>query len=376
MGGAGGAPDSHDCVPSEAAYADSVQPILEARCGQCHGATPDWGAPFSLMQYPPLVEGGAVRIVDRMVKQVSEGTMPPAGQPRLTTEEFEAVLDWASCGQADAPYNEGLLASQPIFAAPSQPPPGLERIDLTADNNPVPAGTTDEYQRFRFQNVVDQEVFVRRFDVKLDQSQVVHHITLRYTDGNAYLYAWAPGTGAVQFPDGGLRVRPSDGFSVEIHYNNYSATEDFVDSSGISLFVGPPEGTEYGMSDPCTFQIAIPPNSKGTATVDYTALADLRILAGMPHMHEIGSEFLHELHHADGTTETLISLTNWSFESQFFYSLPAEMKAGESMTITCGYENPHDTMVTAGLGTADEMCYNFMYITPPGALPRCSIAGN
>jgi mono/diheme cytochrome c family protein len=371
----GGSTGDSACVPTETEYSATIEPILQKRCGQCHGTEPDRGAPFSLLEYPPLVEGEASRIVDRIVQRVSEGTMPPAGQPRLSQDEFDAVLSWASCGTADAAYTGGLEVSQPIFAAPSEPPPELRRIDLTAQDNPIPVGTIDDYQNFFFENVVDEEMFIRRFDIKLDESRVVHHVTLHYLDGDQYLYAWAPGTGAVQFPDGGLRVGPSDGFRVEIHYNNYSPTDDYVDSTGISLFVGPPEGAEYGMSDACTFRISVPAMSEGTAIARYTATADLRILAGMPHMHEIGSEFHQVIEHLDGTTEPLIDLTGWSFETQFFYALPAEMKAGETTQITCQYMNDKDRTVNGGLGTTDEMCYDFMYVTPPGALPTCNPNG-
>jgi hypothetical protein len=372
-GGDGGSGSNRDCTPSEVEYAGMIRPILEARCAHCHGTTPDNGAPFSLLEYDRLVaDDHGSRVVDRMLAELGAGRMPPAGQPRPTPEEFDTLVDWLSCGTADVPYTEGLIASAVPFAAPSMVPDGLRRIDLTAEGFLVPAGATDQYERFVFRNLVTEDQFVRRIDATLDQRRVVHHATLHYAnDGDTtYLYAWAPGTGAVQFPDGGLRVKPTDAFYIEIHYNNPG--DAVADASGISMFVGPPTGTEYGMSDPNTFAIYVPPLATAEAVACARATEDFRILAGMPHMHEIGSDFLHDITRLDGTKETLIELHGWSFDSQFFYSLPAEVRAGEEMTITCTYQNPTDTPVTGGIGTTSEMCYNFMYITPPKALRGCN----
>jgi hypothetical protein len=238
----------------------------------------------------------------------------------------------------------------------------------------VPEGTQDLYQNFQFDHLVDEDQLVRRIDVIIDKSRVVHHITLRYGNPGfelAYVYAWAPGTGAIEFPNGGLRIKPSDDFQLQIHYNNVSGDGDVADSSGVAFYVGATEGTEYTMLDPHTWGIVIPPHATGQAVAHCQAQSDFRIFAGMPHMHQLGESYRHELQHADGTSESVIQLDHWAFDLQFFYDLGVDVKAGESMTITCNYRNDRDTQVTGGQGTQDEMCFDFMYVTPANAGLLC-----
>lgn len=368
--GTGGA----ECTPDAARFASDIAPILEQRCVGCHTTPPQFGAPFALTDYAALVSGTpGARIVDRIVAQLGNGTMPPAGNIRPTPDEHDTIVDWASCGTNTPPYPTSLVSDRPIFEADEAPPAGAERIELTAQGFSVPDGTKDQYQQFVFSNVVTSEKFVRRFDVTIDKSRVVHHITLHYANpGNdSYLYAWAPGTGAVQFPSGGLRVRPSDQFRVEIHYNNLSGEGSVNDSSGVVLFVEDPSGTEYAMLDPNTFAILVPPGSMGQAQANCTAGSDFTILAGMPHMHEIGDTYSHKLMRMDGSTESIVELSGWSFDLQFFYRFDVDVKAGDTMTIRCGYVNDKNTSVIGGLGTTDEMCYNFMYVTPADAVLTC-----
>ena len=89
----GGCPTPEpDCVPSEAAFAQNVKPIIDAVCSECHGAVPEFGAAFSLLEYGPLVEGPeGQRIVDQMAAQLAANTMPP------TRAESLNRLPRASC---------------------------------------------------------------------------------------------------------------------------------------------------------------------------------------------------------------------------------------------------------------------------------------
>ena len=91
----------------------------------------------------------------------------------------------------------------------------------------------------------------------------------------------------------------------------------------------------------------------------------------MPHMHEIGDAYTHTLERMDGTTESIIDLSGWSFDLQFFYEYDVEVKAGDTLKLTCKYVNDQDFDVRAGQGTTDEMCFNFMYVTPATASLDC-----
>lgn len=363
-----------ECTPFEASYTQNVEPILEVKCGECHGAEPAFGAPFSLLDgYEDLVAGDeGTRKVDLMLNALLAGTMPEASSEPLTHTELDTLVGWASCGMEHPDPSDGLVANRDVWEAPASPPEGSIAVDLTAVDEVVDVDDIDDYRRFFFSSIVESEQFIRRIEPIIDDSRVLHHITLTREQGFPYLYAWAPGTGAIEFPNGGMRLRPGDRLRVEIHYNNGAGVTDAVDSSGIRLWVGPPEGIEYGMMSPTTWNIWVPANSTGSVTQECTASMDFQIVAGMPHMHEIGDTFDHDVIRSDGTVDNLISLTGWSFEAQYFYDMPMSVSAGDQLRMRCGYDNPTNETVTAGLGTSDEMCFDFMVVTPAAAAAQCA----
>ena len=49
-----------------------------------------------------------------------------------------------------------------------------------------------------------------------------------------------------------------------------------------------------------------------------------------------------------------------------------DVRAGDQLEMTCGYDNPNDFAVTAGEGTNDEMWFDFMVVTPASAMTQCA----
>lgn len=360
------------CVPSREAYESNALPAFERQCTECHGDPTQFGAPWSVLDYDELIAGAYPdRKVDAILDRLMDGSMPPATQGLVDHTDLDTMVGWASCGLEHPDVDDGLQASRPVWEAPVDPPVGTTAVNLSANGHFVDVNDIDDYQYFTFSNLVDEDVFIRRMEAVIDESRVVHHITLHHLLGYDYLYAWAPGTGAIEFPEGGIRLGRRESLVMEIHYNNGAGIPDVHDSSGIRLWVGPIAGTEWAMMAPAVYNINVPPGQVATATNTCRPGMSFEILAGMPHMHQIGTELSHTLHHADGTEESLIELTGWSFEAQYFYEQPAQVRVGDSLTLTCTYDNPGSSTVTFGEGTSDEMCFNFLYVTPPAAAFQC-----
>ncbi|MEO0324935.1 MAG: hypothetical protein AAF447_18375 [Myxococcota bacterium] len=354
------------CVPSEQTWTTEVAPLVAERCGTCHGAEPAFGAPFPLLDYAALVAGDeGERIIDRMHVRVGEGSMPPTGVPWPSVAQREIIVDWASCGTGAVTVGEG--ATRPPFTSPGEPPAGLEVIDLLADGFELGPNEVDRYVDLDFANLTDEDVFIRRFEPVVDDVRVIHHFTVRRGDprlgdaGMEYLYAWAPGTGAFEFPEGGTRLSPGDNLRLQIHYNNGGRFDDVSDSSGVRLYVAPPGGTEHLMVDPGpgAFGFRVPARSVETIEDTCVVNEDVTVLAAAPHMHEIGQDFEVLV---DG--EQQLALEAWDFDSQIFYELPLELRAGQELTIRCTFRNDESTDVFAGPRTQDEMCYLFTYVFP------------
>lgn len=367
-------PVSERCVPAAADWA-TVGPVIDRFCGDCHGATPQFGASATLTTYEALVSGtlDGTPLPDLVAKRISEGSMPPAAQPRLAAAEARALVAWASCEAIEVvpePNPGGLDATADVFEAPASPPRGMPFFDLTADAFQVPR-QVDHYECFEFQAPLDGPRVIRRIEPLIDDSRVVHHMVLTRGHGCAVLsrdiYAWAPGLSALQFEDGGLRVAPGERFSLDVHYYN-RPQHDTRDSSGVRVYHAPVQGPEVEVIAVGPLSIAVPPNARSDAEHRCTATAPTTIIASWPHMHQIGARFAASVVRADGSVHDLVTLNGWEFESQFVYETPFEIVPGDTIVTRCEYENLTGQLVTFGTGTEDEMCFNFIYHTPP--LPR------
>jgi len=377
------APDSGTtCVPDRATWDDSASGIVQRHCGSCHGAEPQFGAPFSLTDYDTLVaDGDAGRISDRMVARLMDHTMPPVGSPHPPDADMEALAQWASCGSETPDPAGGLVVSAPPVRSPVDAPPGLDHFDFTANDYAVGPDELDHYQCFVMDFPGTDARLIKRFEIIIDDARVLHHaVLLRDPDrsspdtpftcfdmpaGSDYLYAWAPGQSAIEFPEGGLRIEPGERLVLQIHYNNGAHVDGVTDSSGVRIFHGPVGGTEYGMASIGPLGFSVPARSRRDVTGTCTWHENSTVFAGIPHMHEIGSGFEQYVLHPDGTRDEVVSLTGWSFETQLLYDTPVTLAPGDKLITTCEYDNTTDHTVNNGFGTGDEMCFNFMYITPP-----------
>ena len=376
------------CVPSKTVWESTTRAMITDHCSACHGAKPDFGAPFSLLDYDDLVAGKpGSRKVDRIASSLAKKSMPPTGYAPPPHAAQDTLTEWASCGAVHPDHSIGLQFDRPVFTAPKQLPTGTETFDLLAPKFAVGPDVLDLYMCFTFEAPVAADRFVRRIAPVVDDSRVLHHIVLLrdpkkktavgqstckgMPSDSQYLYAWAPGAGAVEFPTGGLRVTPGERYIVQIHYNNGAGVSDAVDNSGVRIHHGPPTGTEYGMFAPGPVAFAVPPGQTQVATGTCKIKDKMTFIAGMPHMHETGTHFDSTIVRANGTTEPLIAIKGWSFEMQPFYSYGVTLEPGDKLITRCTFANKTGKTVSFGAGTADEMCFNFIFATPPPKTAYC-----
>lgn len=380
---------SGPCVPDRATWDSTMRAHVTTHCGTCHGAAPTFGAPYALVDYDQLVAGEpGSRRIDRMAAALASGTMPPTSAPAPTDGVAQALTQWASCGARTASTRPRLRSSRPWMRAPERAPEGLTAWDLRVGNYPVGPRVTDRYQCFTFTVPEGGPRFIRRFEMLLDRREVLHHaVLLRDTnrtapaqpfectampEGSQYLMAWAPGQDAFEFPDGGLRMTPGERYVLQMHYNNGAQLPDVVDNSGVRILHGPPTGTEYGMIAIGPVGFSIPARSMAAASSACTFREPTRLYAGGPHMHVLGTSFSQQVLRAGGAMEPLIAIENWDFDYQFLYDFGSTLIApGDRIETRCTWNNPGSRTVFSGTGTADEMCFNFAYVTPPSPARYC-----
>lgn len=384
-------PPEPACMPDEDAYNAGIATLVATHCGTCHGATPAFGTPYSLASYADWTATFAAEsVAQRAVLRMSAGEMPPPYASPAPLSDVEALVAWASCDpDATLPDITPLEVSAPVLQAAAEPPAGATAIDFLAPEWAVEPDIRNLYQCFTFTTENEADLFARRLEFVLDEAAVIHHIVLLrdvendapddphlcygMPRGSQYVYAWAPGGGAVDFPDGGLRVRPGERFVLQIHYHNGAGVSDVFDASGVRIWVTPPEGREYGMAalGPLGFSI---PGGEHDVVGNCPVSQPTEIYASFPHMHTAGLEFEQTIVREDGTEELLISLSGWSFELQRFYATAATLQAGDRIVTRCRFRNDGTQPILSGEDTENEMCFNFAYMTPPPADRYCDVA--
>lgn len=376
-----------DCQLNRTTWQSTIRPLVVSWCGQCHGSTPMLGAPYTLTTLDRLyrVADGTL-LIDRFVAELRAGTMPPPAQPQPDAASRAAMLAWATCGDDDTPPDGpnpgGFDVNRPILAAPAEPPAGTDFFELRAHDFEMPPDEGDRYQCFTFAAPIDAPRSIRRIETLVDDARVVHHVVLipggegrapgehgPCADDNplSLIYAWAPGQGPLHFADGGMHLAPGERLTLQIHYNNAAGHADVRDASGVRVYHGPiePEAPVIDMIAFGPLNFEVPPRSTAEA-VGYCVLPqDVTLLASFPHMHETGIAFEQVILRVDGTEESLIRLDGWDFNSQYIYETPIELKAGDTVITRCRFQNLGETWVNSGTKTAEEMCFNFAYATPP-----------
>jgi hypothetical protein len=382
------------CIPDADQWTD-IKETITGNCGLCHGDTPQFGAPFSLTQYEHFSADRA----KESATSLSDGTMPPAGQPSLHAEERMKLYSWLTCGdvgESPEPLPAGgFSSSRPLLDAPNEIPDQTDFFEVKADGFNVPSRRNDRYECFTIQAPISENRFIRRVETIVDDARVLHHIVVIPESGGrapgthsecdddnpfAMIYAWAPGQGALHFAEGGIRLSPGQAITLQIHYNNSAQYEDVNDQSGVRIYHGPVAGPEVAVLTlgPMGFEVA--PRTR-EAVSGYCELSqDTKIIASFPHMHEKGVQFeqsvtrnwLGQSPDDDSTWEDIITLDGWDFESQYIYDTPITLSRGDLIKTTCVYENTTDEVLRFGQKTKDEMCFNFAYISPPISVDLCN----
>lgn len=374
--------DPAACTPDERAWQDNIAPVVQEKCSSCHDTEPQFGAPNTLVDYAELLEGlPGNRPVDRMAVRSATHTMPPANSPQLDHEELDNLVSWATCGEVHADPSIGLVVDREPYTADAPQNAELPSFDVLATAFQVTPSTLDQYQCFAMDVPIDEPRFIKRMQVTLDDARVLHHVVLHHdrqaesadlgsfdcdsmgAGRSQQLWAWAPGTGAFDFEEGGLELNPGERLIVEIHYNNGAGLSDVEDSSGVRIFHGPVEDLEWTLAALGPDEFEVPQGESAVCSQD-EVFGPKRLLAGMPHMHELGAEFDSWIERANGETEDLVHLTGWSFESQHFYEMGTLVDQGDVLHTRCGYRNETGADASSGLRTQDEMCFNFLFVGP------------
>lgn len=390
--------------PAAPTWNQDVAPIVERHCAGCHGAT---GGGSGV----PLTSYAAAAAVQGLLRDaVDERRMPPW----LASDDCAAYQDDISLSESDratllAWVDGGAPEGEPRTAPAETPvePPSLARVDRTLGMpEPYTPTGTDDYRCFLLDWPETETAWVTGFDVAPGDADMVHHaiaFLIHPTDADAYraldaadpaegyacyggpggdvdtlvrtawLGGWAHGSGATNLPDGtGLEVRPGSLVVLQMHYN--TAAGAGPDQSALALTIEH-ERQAWASLEPWTdvswilgAGMDIPPKTEGvTHEFTYTLEDDdhFRIHGAALHLHTLARSARMQVRHADGSTSCLLDIPRYDFDWQREYALaePVGVEAGDTLELSCTWDNPTDRTVAWGETTSDEMCLGITLLT-------------
>lgn len=383
-------PGTGDGLPCE------VRRIVQSSCSNCHGTTPKFGAPQSLVTAAHFQAlRGAETMGQRVLARVADDArpMPPQPYARLGQAERQVLESWIARGSPAEQCAEPPPAGTSPPAAGTTPPSAgttppadadvkchsiVARASKAATKYSVPT-TPDLYQCFSYALPWGQKK-VQMVSARpiVDNDKVLHHWILynnasAVTDGSnsscaglhrdaANVAGWAPGGQPMVLPgDVGLRME-SGGFTLEVHYNNNLGPGQ-LDASGVEVCVTeklrPNEAAVHWLGTQNLNKL------NATGTCDPANQGPVTILASTPHMHLQGRHMKTVINRVGGGTDVLID-EPFDFNTQISYATPAVVNPGDTLTTTCTYAAP----TPFGEGTNEEMCYNFVLAYPAGGLAQ------
>lgn len=408
---------------------EDAAPILWERCVKCHG---DGGvAPFRLDDYAEAKAwAGAIKVA------TANRSMPPwsavddgscgtfAHSEWLTDAELATLAAWADGGAPEGDPSRAPAAFEPLpsiedgdeymLPAPYAPQGGL-----------LASAPLDDYRCFALSTPATRSRFATAFEVLPEDKRIAHHALVfavnpagvgRHPQGGfkpngeimqflddqspdqlgwpcygavgegvnptGLVGTWAPGLGAVEFPEGaGVEVRAGEILVVQMHYNLLNTQGEAVQDRTrfrVRFADEVPYPIKIALPDPFLFGFFLgrpEPLAPGQPAIDYTweeSLDDtynsigvetpvpsaLDLLGVVPHMHRRGTKMRLEIVHADGTT-CATQIDHWDFNWQRMYSFaePMPVDPTDRFRLTCTYDTSEDTEpVMPGLGTENEMC--------------------
>ena len=388
-------------------FAQDVQPILDARCVNCHVA--GGIAPFALDSYA-AAKSRAAEIADA----VTSGRMPPSKaaptdvrylrNPSLTDAQKDAIAAWAKNPEEGDVQHPG-PALAPIGG-------GVERVDrsLQMPQPYTPTLAPDDYRCFVLNWPEAQRTYITGVNAIPGVASQVHHIALYVIPPEAaafpamwdaedetpgyqcfggpfgnrpqqfavnVLTAWIPGYQGTTFPrGGGIAIEPGAVVVMQMHYNVTGAPQvdqttmqfQLADSvqrvfayqpmldvgwvaGGMSIPAGKAEVMHQLASDPRDFFHLL------GSPLDTSKGFDIEAI--MFHMHKLGRHGEVWLE-KPGKRIKLLDIPAWDFHWQNEYQLdaPVRFEPGDRLRVRCTFANDAPGAIDENWGenSDEEMC--------------------
>lgn len=373
-----------DGIIGKVNFTEHVAPILYKNCTNCH--RPEGSGHFNLITYQD-----AVNYSSGIVYSTKNKIMPPwpadphytefVGQKILSEDDIRILERWLEDGLLEGPqdklpevpaYPKGSLVGTPDMRIAVKPYllPAQNRdkfllvkvpfelptdtyaslIEFSAGNNNVVHHVNGDMIKYKYDEKDDVFGGDRIVDMVSDSTivQAYERLDLPNDDGSyptlqKSVVNYLPGTEGQRYPDGiGGYHLPRKGVFLlnDLHYG-FTTSEEIWDSSYINIFFAkekpkrPVQEFQLGTLgiSPVEPDLIIQPNTVKKVHSKLTIPKDISVLTVNPHMHLLGKSFKAYALKPNGDTIRLISIPEWDFNWQYFYTFKKMVKIPKGSTI-------------------------------------------
>lgn len=351
-------------------YTEHIAPMMNANCVSCH--RPGQTAPFSLLSYNQV----ATR-ADMIREVVLEERMPPwfgarkhgpfANERKVTDIEKTQLLQWLAAGKPEG--DPALKPAPPVFPESEWAIGEPDLIITAAEEEAIPADGYIPYRYVTLPYQFPEETWIQGLEILPGNPDVVHHANLiyvqvgkQYDEQYGFLTGKVPGGSPVDLAEGVGMMIPKDAvLTLQIHYVTTGQPEKDRMRVGIRYARGAiVKQTHHQRIRPK--EISIPPGDafhrlSAEETIDRNAT----VLALFSHMHLRGRDMTFYADYPDGTSETLLTIPNYSFDWQLAYVYPPGTKRfpkGTKIRTVSHYDNsafnPYNPDATVEVNYGDQ----------------------
>jgi len=310
----------------------------------------------------------------------------------LDQDAIDVLGRWADAG---APLGH----DQRDAAAPRPPAYGeLDHVDAVLQSSEAyaPLVGQDDHRCFPVDPGLTEDGYLTAYAVREDIPGIIHHVQLWAVDdpgvdamveqldaddegpGYAcpwghgvdarYVSVWAPSDPVRRHPEGtGILLSARRRMIIQIHY--HTEREQGPDQTAIELQLEPSVQHAASMWVVSNGDIDLPPGVTDTRVVATQVVSVPALLWGVrAHMHALGARASVGVAAVTGGQSCLLEIPRWQPEWQlmYFYEQPAALTVGDTLRVDCHYDTRgQQASVRYGIGTADEMCFGFFYVTAP-----------
>jgi hypothetical protein len=422
-----GAVQAADKATPAPTYSKEVVTILHQQCVICH--RPGEAAPFPLLTYEDAKKRGKLIAQVTQSKQMppwkaDHGDVAFRNERRLKDEQIAVLQRWVEAGMPEGDTRQ--LPPLPTFAQ-GWPLGKPDLVVKMPKSYKVYAEGRDIYRNFAISLGLKEDKWVKAIDFRPSAPSVVHHslffldttgtaakkeadsgqvgttgsmggaqqggrggagaragnilgrlLTGRFGEGDFAsrgapgLGGWALGARARELPDGlAYKLPKGSDLILSTHFHPSGKAEEECSTVAFYFADKPPVQRFTGIQVPGLFGalagINIPAGKKNYTIEDSFVLpVDVKAFGVSAHAHYLAKDFKLTATLPDGTTKSMLSISDWDFtwqeqyQYQDFQSLPKGTKLHVKISYDNSEDNPHNPTdppkrVRWGRESTDEM---------------------